>query len=446
MLIPLTAFPVRPRMEKSESLCGYLRRCYWENGHELPTKLSEALGELYRGANPNEAFGTISDAIPFLGPECLAKWVTHRLDAISPEGKRHKWLRFRYTPVRYCPSCLKGDGIHREPWTWPLVSACARHQCELLERCHACGQTLAWWVIKPGWICICGAPLAGGPVLPARPWAVRLAGLFDDALSSSETFESFQKIQAIYDFLGWAYVLRRQLSRRRSSAIGLARFTQPNARVHMVPDAWEESLFMAGGSLGQKRLQALLKWSFREMPRSLSLLQSDGPLLLALKALAKLPRNQHTAPLLDEADALRRQLCAGIESCPDVYFHPDLNKRDRQIRLVAFARWWHELATRISQLATKDRLILQSDPAFQCCQSDLVIQILSWIFEAAFAGQGVERYSVLIARWHVPERLQQKIEPDWVLNEVGNYLAGLRTSELMFVLDLVRQSERAMAC
>jgi len=446
MLIPLSAFPVRPRMAKSESLCGYLRRCYWENGHELPTKLSEALGELYREGNSNEAFGTISDAIPFLGPECLAKWVTHRLDAISPEGKRHKWLRFHYSPARYCPSCLKEDGIHREPWTWPLVSACAHHQCELLERCHACGQSLAWGVIKPGWICICGASLAEGPVLPPLPWAVRLAGLFDDALSSSETVESFQKIQAIYDFLGWAYVLRRQLSRRRSSAIGLARFTQPNARVHMVPDSWEESLFMAGGSFGQKRLQALLKWSFREMPRSLSLLQSDGPLLLALKALAKLPRNQHTALLLNEADALRREHCAGIESCPDVYFHPDLSKRDRQIRLVAFARWWHVLATRISQLATKDRLTLQSDSTFQWCQSDLVAQILSWIFEAAFAGEGVERYSALIARWHVPERLQQKIEPGRVLNEVGNYLAGLRTSELMFVLDLVRQSGRAMAC
>lgn len=446
MLIPLSAFPVRPRMAKGESLCGYLRRCYWENGHELPTKLSEALGDLYRGDNPNEAFGTISDAIPFLGPECLAKWVTHRLDAISPEGRRHKWLRFRYTPVRYCPTCLKEDGIHREPWTWPLVSACARHQCELLERCHACGQSSAWWVIEPGWICICGAPLADARVVPALPWAVRQAGLFDDALNASETFESFQKIRAIYDFLGWAYVLRRQLSRRRSSAIGLARFTQPNARVHMVPDAWEESLFMAGGSLGQKRLHALLKWNFREMPRSILLLDWDGPFLLAFKALSKLPRNQHTAMLLDEADALRRQYSAGIEPCPDVYFHPDLSKRDRQIRLVALARWWHVLATRISQLATKDRLTLQSDFAFQCCQSDLVIQILSRIFEAAFAGESVERYSALIARWHVPEALQREINPDRVLNELGNYLAGLCSSELTFVLALMRQSERAIAC
>lgn len=446
MLTPLERYPVHPVKRHDESLVGYVRRCYWGNGYEPPTTLSEALYDLYRGFEPEKAFETIATVIPPSESVSGTWWVTQRLDAISANGKRHKWLRFHYSPARYCPSCLKEDGIHREPWTWPLVSACARHQCQLVARCHGCGESSAWWVTKSGWTCICGAQHADAPSVPALPWEVRLAGLFDEALNAREPFESRQGIRAIYDFLGWAYVLRRQLSRRRSSEIGLARFTQPNARIHMVPDAWEESLFMAGGNSGQRRLHGLLKWCFREMPRSLLLLQSDGPLLVALKALDKLPRNHHTALLLDEADALRRQHCAGIESCPDVYFHPDLSKQDRQIRLVAFARWWHAFAMRISPLAAKDRLTLPSDFTYPGCRSDLVIPLLSWIFEAAFTGENVERYSALIARWHVPKALQQVIDPDQVLNELGNYLAGLRSSELAFVLDLVRQSERAMAC
>ena len=98
------------------------------------------------------------------------------------------------------------------------------------------------------------------------------------------------------------------------------------------------------------------------------------------------------------------------------------------------------MARRISTLESNNRLTFNSD-IIGGYSPELVIQILNKQFDAAFLDEDVDRYSLLIARWHVPKALQRKFEPHQVLDEVMNYLAGLSRSELCFVLDLICQGE-----
>src|SRR5664279_1622999 len=100
VLTPLTEYPVRPAMSRGESMVGYIRRCYWENGHELPSKLNVTLSDLYRGHYPDKAFRLIASVWPALDSDSRTRWVTHRLDAVSSEGRRARWLRLHYSPVR----------------------------------------------------------------------------------------------------------------------------------------------------------------------------------------------------------------------------------------------------------------------------------------------------------------------------------------------------------
>jgi len=446
VLTPLAEYPVRPAMSRGESMVGYIRRCYWENGHELPSKLNVTLSDLYRGHYPDKAFRLITSVWPALDLDSRTRWVTHRLDAVSSEGRRARWLRLHYSPVRYCPSCLKQDGIHRELWTWPLVVACPLHRCELVEKCHNCGRSLAWGVIQPGWICCCSAQLADAPAPPALACAVRLATTLESTQNAGAAFEQYLAQSEIYDFLTWAYQVRGQLSRRSPFSLGPRRFTLPKARVHNAPTAWEESLFMADGGYGQRRLRALERWNFRGQHTTFVGLQPDGPLAVAIKALSDLPRNRYTEKLLDEAEALQRQYSIGVRLCPDVYFNPRLSERERHNRLAAFARYWQSLAMQISPLEENDRLIAGEQFYYGWSRLDLIVQILNQIVDASMARAGITHFSSLIARWHVSSALRQLTEPDEILNELCSYLAGLPGSELGFVLDLMLHDGRTRPC
>ena len=96
------------------------------------------------------------------------------------------------------------------------------------------------------------------------------------------------------------------------------------------------------------------------------------------------------------------------------------------------------MAGKISTLESYDRLTMSSEDSGGY-SPDLIIEILNELFDAAFRDEQVERYSTLIARWHIPNELKQKFEPSQVLDEVVNYLAGLCRSELNFVLALICQ-------
>jgi len=56
MLIPHAEFPVRPVRVHGESLVGYIHRFYFENVHDIPLTLRQALRDHYSGQNSDYAF------------------------------------------------------------------------------------------------------------------------------------------------------------------------------------------------------------------------------------------------------------------------------------------------------------------------------------------------------------------------------------------------------
>lgn len=439
-LIPLTRFPVRPTKIRGESLAGYVRRCYWENGYEVPVVLRAALSDLYQGHDPYRAFKRIEEVFPS-GSVSQIWWLTHRLDAFSAAGYRPAWLHFHYTSIRYCPFCLNGDEFHREQWMLPLVTACARHQCELVSRCHACGQNSAWGAIKPGWYCSCGSPLRDAPTRRATPWSVRFSTLVESAMDYSEELEQVGALDELYGFITWAYALRRQLGRRHPFASGKRHFIRPTAWTHSEPDTWEESLLMVKGGLGNRKLQALVKWDFRGRKNMLDWLRPERPLALALEALANLPRNRYSSELHLQAGSLLGQLHAGIDGCPGIYVHPRFVGADRQPRLVALARWWNTLANRMMVLDPEFQLGRGGYSSSDFARSELVAQILNTLLDAALGDKSIDFYSKLTLRWHVPEKLRTPLNPNEILNALGSYFGALRYAELAFVADLLSDGQ-----
>lgn len=45
---------------------------------------------------------------------------------------------------RYCPICLRADGIWQAAWELSLVTSCHAHNVQLVQVCHACGADLTW--------------------------------------------------------------------------------------------------------------------------------------------------------------------------------------------------------------------------------------------------------------------------------------------------------------
>lgn len=455
MLISRMDFPVRPARGRGESLASYVCRFYWENGHEVPNTLQGPLRDLYLGDKPGTAFIHLRAAVGALDAADREWWVTRRLDMTTPDGLWFKWRRFHYSPIRYCPACLKESGFHAELWMLPLVEACPLHQCALVSRCVVCGQPLRWSALRPAWRCVCGAVLATAASHPAAPWETRLASILASAadfgrLSGEEDapLDRWDAIHDAYDFLGWAHIARRQLSRRSYYELGPRWGIRPNPSAHSVPGAWEERLLLTEASTCKQALLRLLKWNFRCHAGMLVLRHNEGPLALAKKALGGLPINRYSAGLHSQAEELLGGLSAGIKGT-EVYFHPRFCDTDRRPYLAAFARWWHTLANRISVLEPLAQLSSSylSGSWFDFGNRDkLVVQILNALLDAASRDKDVERYVKLTARWDIPEQLQRKLDPNEILSEVGGYLSSLRSSELAFVLDLLNDAEGHTAC
>lgn len=457
MLMPFCDFPVRSARQRGESLAGYVYRFYWENGHEPPTALRATVRDLYCGDRPGSAFSGLESVMGALGTAESAWWVSRRLDTVYPGGFLSKWRRLHFNPVRYCPACLRKFGFHADLWTLPLAAACPWHQCVLLSRCAVCGQLLPWSALKPGWHCGCGAAMADAPLRPAAPWAIRLAATLASAADAERSAGDVEgsvvsmpadqrdSVCDLYDYIGWAFSLRRQLGRRAAYQSAPRWPVCRNPKAHVVPGVWEERLLFTELSTDKGRLNRLAKWNFRHQPGLLVVLSDEAPLALAIKALGGLPRNRHTEGLHCAVEKLLGGLRAGIEGFPAVYFHPRFADIERQPYLAALSTWWYKLANRIAVLDPRARLV-SLWPNLYGGNTASVVQILNALLDAATRDEDVEQYAKLATRWHVPARLQRKLEPSEVLRELGGYLASLQSSELAFVLDLLNDAGRPAAC
>lgn len=71
----------------------------------------------------------------------VARSLIHLSDGYALSSSRAH-LRSRYfltaRTARFCPGCLREAAYHRLPWTLLDVTACLKHRCLLIDRCHRC--------------------------------------------------------------------------------------------------------------------------------------------------------------------------------------------------------------------------------------------------------------------------------------------------------------------
>lgn len=77
--------------------------------------------------------------------------VMHRVGSIPPDSPTvWPWMltlgsrnRRRRAGLQYCPECLKEtDPYYRIQWRFAWHAACARHRCQLVDRCPHCGSAI----------------------------------------------------------------------------------------------------------------------------------------------------------------------------------------------------------------------------------------------------------------------------------------------------------------
>ncbi len=77
--------------------------------------------------------------------------------------------------MRFCPECLRFDGIRRNLWSLAQVVACPVHDCLLVDSCPACGDVFQAAPVGSPVACVCGRRFdeAGAAAAPAA--ATRVA-------------------------------------------------------------------------------------------------------------------------------------------------------------------------------------------------------------------------------------------------------------------------------
>jgi hypothetical protein len=77
--------------------------------------------------------------------------------------------------IRFCPQCLKDDGILGDMWCIKYVVACHKHGCLLVDRCQECDTPFVPIHSSWTWSCICGKKMITNRKYAASPSVVRCA-------------------------------------------------------------------------------------------------------------------------------------------------------------------------------------------------------------------------------------------------------------------------------
>jgi len=450
MLRALSEFPVRPTRLAGESLSGYVHRFHWANGYEVPVTLRGALRQLFLGEHVAPALSPVAGGVRTGSPSDWGQSIVEAADT-DPIQQHGKWRSRRYNPIHYCPVCLENNGAHAMLWMLPLIEACPIHLCQLLSRCVVCGSSLSWGALQPAWRCQCGARLSEAQSWPSPVWAVRLASSIAKAavVAHGESENNTHMVAAkynghalrdVYDMLEWAYSLRGLLVRRsqfQPLPRGL-RWKKPTAR--KAPRAWEERILSMDPDTLERALRRLVRWEFRGQQDLLVASRGDGPISVVTGALLRLPATPFAEGLRRQTEGFLEQLSAGISGLSYVQFNPYIGHTTRSRHLVALADWWHCLAIQVAVLRPNMELKPSFPGSLYGSSMASALQILNAVLHASYRGEPVRRYWKLIERWHLPERLQRKLSAEEILDELGNYLAGLTASELAFVGGLVNDA------
>lgn len=445
MLIPHAEFPVRPVRARGESLVGYIHRFYFENVHDIPLTLRQALRDYYTGQNSDYAFQMVTKAVCPDRQRDSRLFDNQRIDVKLSGGRRYFSKRLHYNPIRYCPACLSELGFHAELWTLPQVEACAYHRCQLLTRCSTCDRSLTWGTLRAGWLCRCGMPLTEGDAAVVSKWKIDLAVIMIQAADMEKpypdnghlepaTLSDYDQyiIHDVYQFLARIEYLRRDLGRGH---IYDSRYRWPfNIKPSVQSDSerWSLRFLTADRKTRTIHLLRLLRWNFRQHKTVLVRGSSQSPLALVLNALVHLQKNPFANAYLSQANALLLEYQVGIESLVGVYFHPRLPISYHQQYLAVLARWWHGLANRLVILEPE----YQFEKTYRLSTGggslDQVIDVLNTLFDAALSRRSFECYGKFAKRWSIPEAMRRRLQASEILAVMVAYLSGLQSSEISF--------------
>ncbi len=139
--LPFSPYPVL-----GENLHGYLHRLAEANGHN-------SIQIFLRSIKIYSRIGPTSDApgwdrlvsLTLLPPKAFAtmRWRlagTAREKALEFLGTRISWGHLHPRNMRFCPSCLREDGIRRDFWSIAKVVACPRHATWMADACPGCSE------------------------------------------------------------------------------------------------------------------------------------------------------------------------------------------------------------------------------------------------------------------------------------------------------------------
>jgi len=76
-----------------------------------------------------------------------------------PDGQYPKQLRPQHS-AQFCPACLEEEAHYTLKWTPIAASACLKHKCLLVDRCHKCCHGISSTAIAKGWCERCQAELS----------------------------------------------------------------------------------------------------------------------------------------------------------------------------------------------------------------------------------------------------------------------------------------------
>lgn len=457
MLIPLAEYPVRPAMQEGESLAGYLYRFHSENGSALPFSFHNALQTLYHGSQERATF-TYEEIQIALGESVRLDrwwWMQRSFEAIKSGKYDRTWRKLSFTPVRFCPECLRESNFHYAVWELPSITACPLHRCALEFDCWKCRTRLTWKRLEPQWHCRCGALLMLKRRKLESKDSIVLANLLCRA-NDIQPPNSFKKIEKAksqlisYDSVDvhgtsrWIEKLRTKLTTlQRMECKGVYPVAR---RAYDFPDSLSliiKILTRDRGYLSRLFFNSMHKRCQSQKTPLIFIAETDS-LIAALGYLNELTEERHpfSRRIVEIAHEYLETWQIKISMSSILLLNSTTPLPEMGTRLASFAHWWFDLSNQMQSLdlsayMSKEKIDGTLSQIDRSWKEFRIFEILETLLNASQRSVPIACFSGLINSWRIPEYLQRRFDPNDVLLQIGMHLANAPASEVAFVRDLV---------
>jgi TniQ len=447
--IPFANYLIRPAMEQSESMAGYICRYLGVNGNRIQHKYYHLLKTIYC-ARPDAALNAVKKIQTFVGDVSQLDnkcWSNRRF---FHSGCLENWVSPNFYSVRICPQCLREKGFHFALWEFSLVYACPMHETALLETCTACGTKFEWAKIAPHWHCLCGADIKTMQPMPAKSGCIALAKIFALAQDAIQTDgeKSINKIIGLYKKLEWGSELAQKLSPTKNY-VGRHRGDRYNRIIVPLPTvAWVAKLIFRSPADLDKSVTRAIKRHFKLDGSLLESFCVDDILAEAIEFLVKNPNEYLARKLYDSFERCLRKYQYPLPLEFVVLFNPKLTDEKLKDCLKHFSAWWKKFSMPISSLDIKDheQLYRSLDSSnYKINVDTLIFEILKVLLNASWQKIDEKEFYALTDWWRIPDELRKPEPPEQTLYLIGVYLKSISHTELIIAHSLLMNGQDKFA-